>query len=102
MSKDPTVGPAFPLQCIGPEFPPGHSGMTLRDWFAGQERLAEWDRPESIPGKEMCEALAGEPQPKDGWRGDMIKMLKWEAKWRSALKYIRADAMLAEREKGKA
>ena len=29
-------GPAFPLQMIGPDFPPGHVGMTLRDWFAGQ------------------------------------------------------------------
>jgi hypothetical protein len=28
-------GPAFPLQSIGPDFPPGHVGMTLRDWFAG-------------------------------------------------------------------
>lgn len=27
-------GPAFPLQSIGPEFQPGYSGMTLRDYFA--------------------------------------------------------------------
>ena len=27
-------GPAFPLQSIGPEFMPGYSGMTLRDYFA--------------------------------------------------------------------
>jgi hypothetical protein len=31
-----TGGPAFPLQSIGPDFAPGYSGMTLRDWFAGQ------------------------------------------------------------------
>jgi len=29
-------GPAFPLQSIGPEYPPGYAGMSLRDWFAGQ------------------------------------------------------------------
>lgn len=29
-------GPAFPLQCIGPDFPPGHAGMSLLDHFAGQ------------------------------------------------------------------
>ena len=27
-------GPAFPLQSIGPDFPPGYAGMTLRDYFA--------------------------------------------------------------------
>lgn len=27
-------GPAFPLQSIGPDFAPGYSGMTLRDYFA--------------------------------------------------------------------
>ena len=27
-------GPAFPLQSIGPEFPPGYTGMRLRDYFA--------------------------------------------------------------------
>lgn len=29
-------GPAFPLQSIGPEFPPGYAGMTLRDYFAAK------------------------------------------------------------------
>jgi hypothetical protein len=32
----PTGGPAFPLQSIGPEFEPGYSGMTLRDYFAAK------------------------------------------------------------------
>lgn len=35
MTDKNTGGPAFPLQSIGPEFDPGHSGMSLRDWFAG-------------------------------------------------------------------
>lgn len=29
-------GPAFPLQSIGPDFAPGYSGMTLRDYFAAK------------------------------------------------------------------
>lgn len=29
-------GPAFPLQSIGPDFAPGYSGMTLKQYFAGQ------------------------------------------------------------------
>lgn len=36
MSKINNGGPAFPLQSIGPDFAPGYSGMSLRDWFAGQ------------------------------------------------------------------
>lgn len=45
--------------------------MTLRDWFAGQESLVEWDTPDAVPAK---------------------------AQWRAALKYIRADAMIVARE----
>lgn len=33
-------GPAFPLQSIGPEFDPGHSGMTMRDYFAAKSMQA--------------------------------------------------------------
>lgn len=100
-------GPAFPvcyqhenLETGEKEVTAAFHGMSLRDWFAGQERLADYDHPEVIPNKEMCEALAGEKQPEGGWSGNRIEMLRWEAKWMSAMKYIRADAMLAAREKG--
>ena len=75
--------------------------MTLRDWFAGQESLVEWDTPDAVPAKALCEALAGRPQPATGWYctgDDMLDMLRWEAQWRAALKYIRADAMIVARE----
>jgi hypothetical protein len=36
MSDTNTGGPAFPLQSIGPDFAPGYSGMTLRDYFAAK------------------------------------------------------------------
>jgi hypothetical protein len=108
MSAQNDGGPAFPTvpknhgydesqgTGSGPE-------MTLRDWFAGKENLSEWDDQEAIPSKSMIEALAGYPQPTHGWscstQSEWIAMLTWEADWRSALKYIRADAMLKARNK---
>lgn len=29
-------GPAFPSQSIGPDFPPGYAGMSLRDYIAAR------------------------------------------------------------------
>jgi hypothetical protein len=54
-------GPAFPLQSIGPDFPPGHVCMTLRDWFAGQALnglLSDYQSVGAI-GKTAKEANAG-------------------------------------------
>lgn len=77
--------------------------VEIRDWFAGKENLSEWDDQEAIPSKSMTEALAGYPQPTHGWscstQSEWIAMLTWEADWRAALKYIRADAMLKARNK---
>jgi len=40
MNSTNTGGPAFPLQSIGPDFAPGYSGMTLRDYFAAKAMQA--------------------------------------------------------------
>jgi hypothetical protein len=40
MNNTNTGGPAFPLQSIGPDFAPGYSGMTLRDYFAAKAMQA--------------------------------------------------------------
>ena len=72
MSKK-TGGPAFPLQSIGPDFSPGYSGMTLRDYFAT---------------KAMQGTLAG-----CATRGEVVD---W--KELAGLSYDVADAMLAERD----
>lgn len=92
-------GPAFPV----PPYPndPGdglynRDGMSLRDWFAGNESLDDFSNPEGIFPVESASALAGEEPPAGGWKGDPVGMLRWEAKWRAALKYIRAEAMVAE------
>lgn len=92
-------GPAFPA--IGSEtFPNDPQGMSLRDWFAGQEQLCDFNNPEALIPASAGNALAGEPMPEGGFSKDIIGTLKWEAKWRAALRYIRADAMIAASEKG--
>ena len=101
-------GPAFPaldVHCASEIIMEGNKphGMSLRDWFAGHETLAEWDYPDSVVRAGMCDTLAGRPRPKNGWnaksKDEWLDMLKWDAAWRAALKYIRSDAMLAERAK---
>lgn len=74
-----------------------HGGLSIRDWFAGQETLREYDNPEASMPVATGAALAGEPFPEGGWHNDPIACFKWEAKWRASLKLIRADAMLAAR-----
>ena len=119
MSTPNSGGPAFPQTTfIPPQFLVDEGkceqvsngnvlqegGMSLRDYFASKERLSEWDSDTAVPSKNMCEALAG-PMPPSGWsavsREEWIAILEWEAKWRAAIKFIRADAMLAERAKEK-
>jgi hypothetical protein len=46
MSNTNTGGPAFPLQSIGPDFAPGYSGMTLRDYFAAKAMQGYLGSPE--------------------------------------------------------
>jgi len=76
--------------------------MSLRDWFAGQESLTDWDDVEVVMSTPMAEALAGRKQPGHGWScatpEEYLAMLQFEADWRAALRYIRADAMLKARE----
>lgn len=96
-------GPAFPTEN---ERQVGHNewhyqGMTLRDYFAGQEQLSEWDGENAVPPNRMCEVLAGTMPATAGWSAkteeEWLAILKWEATWRARLRYIRADAMLAAR-----
>ena len=88
-------GSAFPVAY----HPEGNSadqpGMSLRDWLAGQEKLVHaedfsW---------EVCEALAG-PRPTEDWKNNPLGWLRWSASWQAAIRYIRADAMLAARKGG--
>lgn len=65
---------------------------TLRDYLAAHETLSDVDVTTG-----MAELLAGEPMPK---RSDSLAWLCWDAKWKAALRYIRADAMLEVRGAG--
>lgn len=104
MSGSKDGGPAFPLQSLAEPNSEIAWGMSLRDWFAGQETLADFDSPEASVPKWAAEALVGRQRPDhlnvtkaENW----IELLKWEAEWRAAIKYIRADAMLKAREGGR-
>ena len=85
-------GPAFPAQdwqAKGNH----HPGMTLRDYFAAAETLDDLEDL-NMAG---AVALAG-PKPEGNWSTNPIEWLKWEAKWRAELRFIRADAMIKARE----
>jgi hypothetical protein len=61
MNNTNTGGPAFPLQSIGPDFAPGYSGMTLRDYFAAKAMQATMTRlSPNIRGMELAAALSYE------------------------------------------
>ena len=90
-------GSAFPVHSnhvvFGDKVVAAHEpGMSLRDWFAGQEKI---DHAEDF-NWEVCEALAG-PRPTGDWLTNPLDWFRWEASWRAAMRYARADAMLAAR-----
>ena len=95
-------GAAFPLYAPESDFPEYmQPGMTLRDHFAAQETLIGFDMGVDKVPVAVAEILAG---PMPGGEGfttidaeHQLAMLKWQAKWRAAIRYIRADAMIAAR-----
>jgi len=92
-------GPAFPSgkseKCGFENSHPLHEGMSLRDWFAGQEKID----PSEEFGWGLLEALAG-PRPVGGWRSNPIAWFHWSNLWQAKIKFARADAMLAARSEG--
>jgi len=88
-----------PINDGGPAYPDLHpskdcryqdAGMTLRDFFAATENLSDLDGVVAV-------AIAG-PKPDGNWITNPIEWLEWDARWRSAVRYMRADAMLKARE----
>jgi hypothetical protein len=65
-------------------------GMTLRDWFAGQEQIGE-----DTVTPELGAALMGESVPTGGI--SVLARAKWWAEAEARYKYMRADAMLEAR-----
>ncbi len=93
-------GPAFPMTASTGDPRDGvycQSGLSLRDYFASRETLAEFDHPTSPASTEVVTALAG-PKPSGSWYTNTVEWMKWEALFRARTKYIRADAMLKARD----
>lgn len=104
-------GPAFPRRALLVENQHmwdecdlrAQSGMSLRDWFAGHQSLSDLDSPDVCLPEDVAESLAEYAMPTaDEQKRYPLAFARWEASWRAALRYIRADAMLAERAKGSA
>ena len=69
-------------------------GMTIRDYFAVAEKLEDLDE---TCISDIAVALAG-PIPTGNWRTNTVEWIKWKAKWRAEMRFIRADAMIRARE----
>ena len=65
--------------------------VSLRDRLAAQEVL----EPAEDWQPEIMDALAG-PRPAGDWKTNPLEWLAWEARWRAAVRYMRADAMIEE------
>ena len=70
--------------------------MTLLDWMAGQETLADWDNPDAIIPKELAQHFGGD-MPEGGWSKNPIAAFERDARVRAGMRYTRASAMLAEK-----
>lgn len=89
MSKD-TGGPAFPMvrDQSFEERLVIEQGMTLRDYFAAKAEVFPGDLQPAL-----ILALLGEPC----WDSSYLGRIKWVAHGEAAYRYMKADAMIAER-----
>jgi hypothetical protein len=92
-------GPAYPCHTnpLPGKLANAPQGMTLRDWFAGQERIDA----QGEFGWELLEALAG-PRPNGCWKTNPLGWFAWSNTWQAKVKFARADAMIAARKGGQA
>lgn len=71
------------------------SGISLLEYFAARETLSDFDHPRSDISMSIAVELAG-PKPTFC---SAKETFEWEAKWRSAIRIIRAKAMIEALEK---
>ena len=89
-------GPAFPVPMIPVDFgftEVREQGLSLRNWFAANASL---DDCEEMSVRSLGKVLGREPP---NFEADPIGYMEWDAAWRAKVRYLRADAMLAERGK---
>jgi hypothetical protein len=89
-------GPAFPNPALANEscsFSSDVTGMTLRDWFAGQQQITDEEL-----GEAKAATIMGSKPP--AWGPDTATAcIEWWSAAEARLKYIKADAMIAARAK---
>ncbi len=93
-------GPAFPTEvydgkcphCQGTITGQRGTGMSLRDWLAGN-RLVRLDNKREA---KFAEGLMG---PAPNWQEDPEGYLRWFSRYAAKVGYAYADAMLAERQR---
>ena len=84
-------GPAYPLQSIGPDFAPGYAGMSLRDWFAGQAHVSDYE----FKDVDTAAQVLGIDPPFDDSDAELVR---FAARMKAALRFMEADAMIAASE----
>lgn len=87
-------GPAFPITVLG-ETIKGQEGMSLRDYFAA---IIPDEHHKGDYTQHVKEEVIGRALPDwrvEGWQAG----LEFEAEFRAAWRYMRADAMLKARDK---
>lgn len=72
--------------------------QTLRDYFAASEKLGDIDSMNDDSALLAIGFALGGPKPKGSWSDNPVGWIKWNARWRAELRYIRADAMIEARE----
>lgn len=70
-------------------------GMTLRDYFAAQADVSDYKMSDT---SKLC-AFVGEPEPDRDEPDYIAKMIVVSTKAAAKLRYMLADAMIAERDK---
>lgn len=98
-----TGGAAFPCEGGSDSGLFADPGMTLRDYFATTVDKDEYGdlvyRHLSEKAKGILAGYSRPSEPGNDLRAQwMIDCIKWEMAWRSALRFMMADAMLAARE----
>jgi len=82
---------------------PSTYGMSLRDWFAAHVSLIDYGAGDGDGGyidcidgfsTDLIEELICKAKPNDG-----VELILWYAEAEAAIRYVKADAMLARRNK---
>lgn len=89
---------AFPLPLGDEQINERSAGMSLRDYFAAKADISSDIENDGCIGQRLAVALMDGVYP-PSWDDDYLAARIWWITAESRLRYIKADAMLAERAK---